>query len=133
MKSYCIFSKEAIKLMNGNRGKLAAMAGHAYLHSWWDAYERCNDSKNRYHKEAIWPFKYKNSMLAKKVTLCVETTQELVELYENLKDKHPCAGITLVKDAGLTVFDGPTIVCVGYGPIPSDLVVNEIASLSVLK
>ena len=23
--------------MNGNRGKLVAQAGHAYLHSYWDA------------------------------------------------------------------------------------------------
>ena len=31
IKMYCIFSKEALKKMNGIRGKLASQAGHAYL------------------------------------------------------------------------------------------------------
>ena len=34
---YCIFAKESIDKMKGNRGKMAAQAGHAFLHSWWDA------------------------------------------------------------------------------------------------
>ena len=130
MKMYCIFSKEAIKLMNGNRGKMASMAGHAYLHAYWDADQKAWD--NRYHPDACWAAKYRHGGLAKKVTVFVDTTEELIELYEKLKIDSRHAGITLVKDAGLTVFDGPTVVCMGYGPVPDDRVPEEIANLKVL-
>lgn len=36
-RMYCIVARDSLKLMNGNRGKLAAQAGHAYLHAFWDA------------------------------------------------------------------------------------------------
>ena len=51
----------------------------------------------------------------KKVTLYVETDQELVELYKQALD----AGLptALIKDAGLTEFNGiPTLTAVGIGP-----------------
>lgn len=132
MKMYCIFSKEAIKLMNGNRGKLSSMAGHAFLHSWWDANDKCWESQNRHHKNATWPAAYKNSMLAKKVTVFVDTTEELLALYEKVKDENPHIGVSLVVDAGRTVFDGPTTVCFGYGPVPDEAVHPAIAELKVL-
>jgi peptidyl-tRNA hydrolase len=128
---YCIFSKEAIKLMNGNRGKLASMAGHAYLHTYWDA--EAKGWELRYNKDSNFAGLYKNGGLAKKVTVFVDTTEELLELFEQVKtDTHSAIGCSLVKDAGLTVFDGPTVVCFGYGPIPDDKVPEAIANLKVL-
>lgn len=128
MKMYCVFSKEAIKAMNGNRGKFASMAGHAFLHAYWDASDKCwND---RYHKNAAWPALYRHSGFAKKVTVFVETTEELIALYEQVKDQF--VGSSLVVDKGLTVFNGPTTVCFGYGPVPDEFVPQEIANLKVL-
>lgn len=50
-----------------------------------------------------------------KITLYVETDQELVDIYKKAKD----AGLptALIKDAGRTEFDGvPTLTAVGIGP-----------------
>ncbi len=103
MRIYCIFSQEAIDLMGGNRGKLAAQAGHAYLHSFWEAQENFPDLAKAYRRG-----------LARKICMVVPTTQDLVrlnEMYENYPK-------SLVTDSGFTVFDGPTITCLGIGPVP---------------
>ena len=124
---YCIFSAEAIKAMGGNRGKLASMAGHAYLHAWWDSDLSALDP--------IWlephiSRDYRDSGFAKKVTLVVDTTDRLLDLYNTLKE-HPY-GNTLVVDRALTVFEQPTTVCIGFGPIPKSEVPPQISELKVL-
>lgn len=124
---YCIFSKEAIKALGGNRGKLASMAGHAYLHAFWNA-----ESKELYpdwlepHNSVL----YKDSGFTKKVTLVVDTTERLTALYEKLKESP--YGTTLVVDRALTVFEQPTTVCLGFGPVPKENVPEEIKELRVL-
>lgn len=128
---YCIFSKEAIKLMNGNRGKFASMAGHAYLHAFWDS-----DSKYRSYYGGLGGDSpgnadlYKDSGFAKKVTLAVDTTEQLEALYERIKELP--YGKTLVVDRGLTVFEGPTTVCIGFGPVPKREVPYSLSILKVL-
>lgn len=119
LKMYCVFSKEAIKAMNGSRGKLAAQAGHAYLHAWWNSVLR----------HPIKAFRYWFSPRAYKICLVVETTEEL----QNLVDHHKkIAGVTLVKDAGFTVFKEPTVTCVGIGPIYPEECNSVLKSLKVL-
>lgn len=102
MRIYCIFSKEAIDLIGGNRGKLAAMAGHAFLHSYWDAQEHFPSRAVAYHRG-----------LARKVCLVVPTTIELRNIHTILQGQYP---MSLVTDGALTVFDEPTTVCLGIGP-----------------
>ncbi len=102
-KLYCIFSEEAVKASKGNRGKLAAQAGHAFLHSIWDAMKR-------YPIDAV---KYKNSERAYKIA-CIAPEATLHVLYEKYKG---IAGVTMVTDAALTVFDQPMITALGIGPI----------------
>lgn len=124
---YCIFSKEAIKAMGGNRGKFASMAGHAYLHAWWDASDR------EIYPDWIDPHTsqlYKDSGFAKKVTLAVDTTEQLLALYERIKDLPH--GKTLVVDRALTVFEEPTTVCIGYGPVHNRDVPYALSILKVL-
>ena len=103
MRMYCIYSREAIKKMGGNRGKLAAMAGHAYLHAFWDAQE------HDYPECDI----YKHYGKARKIALVVETDAELEVIYEQYRDS---MGATKVVDSALTVFNEPTLACVGLGP-----------------
>lgn len=105
-KMYCIFSREALKLMNGNRGKMSTQAGHAYLHSYWDSMERFPAYCEEYRQGRVY-----------KITLAVDTTEELHDLHEKLKET---MGVSLVTDAGFTVFDGPTVTCLGVGPVPED-------------
>lgn len=60
----------------------------------------------------------------KKVTLYVESDQDLVEIYNHAKRLGLPAA--LIKDAGLTEFDGkPTLTAVGIGPENEDLI-NEV-------
>lgn len=137
-KMYCIFAMESVKKMNGIRGKLASMSGHAYLHSWWNAVTHyINDSDptesdNVYFKKHEQAVAYQNSDHAYKITLIVDTVEELRVLQEKYKDT---CGTSLVTDAGYTVFkdaDGnpcPTVVCLGIGPISDDNIGDDIKSL----
>ena len=117
---YCIFSKEAIKAMGGNRGKLASMAGHAYLHAYWNA------SINTW----VIASEYRNSDAAVKVTLYVDTDKELLEIWGYIRNSR--IGKTLVIDAGRTVFDKPTTCCIGFGPIKRSEVPDAIKELKLL-
>lgn len=116
---YCIFSKEAIEKMKGNRGKMAAQAGHAYLHAFWDA------EKRLFHHEAE---SYMYSNKAYKIALIVENESDLYKLQATYKS---ICGTSLVKDAGLTVFDEPTVTCLGIGPIREDNIGEDLKSLKV--
>lgn len=104
MKLYAIIYTPALKKMGGNRGKLAAMLGHAYLHAMWDA-----DTRHPERAQA-----YKTSGIAKKVVLQCEDEALMRALAH---DYQVICGTTVVEDAGLTVFDGKTFVAVGVGPL----------------
>jgi len=135
MRMYCIVSREALKAMNGNRGKLAAQAGHAYLHAYWDA-ENYLDRPVTEVSMAEWSARkdllvaYRTGGKATKVCLVVETTEQLRELEAAYR---PVCGVSLVTDAGLTCFDGvPTVTCLGIGPIRDEDVGDDLKALKVL-
>ncbi len=119
MRIYAIVAKESLQKMNGNRGKLSAQTGHAYLHSWWNAAEH-------FPEQAI---AYKNSNHARKITLIVDTEEELLPLLDKYSK---ICGTTKVVDAGFTVFTEPTFTCIGIGPISEDLIEDDIKKLKVL-
>lgn len=125
-KMYCIFANESVKKMNGIRGKLASMSGHAYLHAFWDAWDQYRDIDGTTPIKLHQAIAYKNSERAYKITLVVDTVQELKELQEKYKD---ICGTSLVTDAGITVFNEPTTTCLGLGPISEDNIGDDIKSL----
>lgn len=134
IKMYCIFAMESIKKMGGNRGKLAAMSGHAYLHAFWDATQKIKfeDSPPKHPQnmnKLIQAQAYRESKHAYKICLVVDTVTELETLYNAYKD---VCGVSLVKDAGFTVFDEPTVTCLGLGPISEDNIGDDIKALKVL-
>lgn len=106
--------------INGVRGKMLTQAGHAYLHAAWDAQDRFPDMLKA----------YRDSGHAYKITLVVPTVADLEELHEAYRDR---CGVSLVKDAGFTVFkdaDGnplPTVTCLGIGPIPEDQIGDDLS------
>jgi peptidyl-tRNA hydrolase len=116
IKMYCIFARESIDKMKGIRGKMCTQAGHAYLHGFWDSAKRFPE-----HAQA-----YVASDHAYKITLIVPTVSDLEQLFESYKDK---CGVTLVKDAGFTVFNEPTVTCLGIGPIPEDLIGEDLKTV----
>lgn len=119
LKLYCIVNAEALAKMNGNRGKLAAQAGHAFLHSFWDATERFPEAARA----------YKDSGLAFKITLVVPTEAELRDLVECYR---ATCGVSLVTDAARTVFLEPTVTCLGLGPIRESEIGASLKALPVL-
>jgi peptidyl-tRNA hydrolase len=129
MKMYCVVARESLLKMSGNRGKLAAQAGHAYLHAWWDSEERFDPVYITDEVYADQAYDYRKSGRATKVCLIVETVNDLIALHEFY---HPICGVSLVTDAGLTCFDGPTTTCLGIGPISEDKVDVNLSSLKVL-
>lgn len=107
MKLYCVFSKESLQRIGNEVGKMASQAGHAFLHSYWDACVRFPEDAEA----------YKNAKHAKKITLLVNTDQEAINLYKAME---PLCGVTKVIDAGFTVFNEPTFTCVGIGPLDDE-------------
>lgn len=56
-----------------------------------------------------------------KICLSVENEDELVELYNKIKENNPNIPCVLIEDAGLTEFNGiPTKTCIGIGPWHND-------------
>ena len=118
-KMYAVVAKESLDAMKGNRGKLSAQTGHAYLHAFWDA-------AVRFPEDAA---AYQNSGLAVKITLLVPAVADLEELLASYRDK---CGVCLVTDAARTVFNGPTTTCLGIGPIALANIGDDLRSLPVL-
>lgn len=120
MRMYCVISKESIKRFKGIRGKMMAQAGHAFLHAFWDS-------------EEFWPCyarAYKESDHARKITVVTETDEEMLKLY----DKYiKICGVTKVIDAGFTVFEEPTLTCIGIGPISEILIEEDLKELKLLS
>jgi len=117
-KMYFVVCRDAAKKMNGIRGKMMTQAGHGYLHSFWDA-------EARFPKDAE---RYKNSDHARKITVQVDSAQDLDEII--LAYKNVC-GVSLVKDAAFTVFSEPTITGLGLGPIREDLIGEDLKALKL--
>ena len=127
-KMYCIFAKESLDKMKGSRGKLASMAGHAYLHAFWNCLQQ-SDSIDYMALKMRQASQYKESEKAYKITLVVDTVAELKELYEEYKNQ---CGVSLVTDSALTVFDEPTTVCLGLGPISEEIIGDSLKILKTL-
>ncbi len=119
IKMYCIFSRESLAKMQGNRGKACAQAGHAYLHAWWAAEKLrlsyvAEDNEKEYSRLFETMGKYKNGDDARKICLVVDTDADLRRL---VADYQGFTGTTLVEDCGYTVVDPGTITCAGIGPL----------------
>lgn len=117
---YCIFAKESVTKMNGIRGKMCTQAGHAYVHCSWQAAKEFPEQLTAYME----------SDHAYKITLIVDTVEQLIQLQEAYKNK--CA-TKLVTDKGFTVFTEPTTTCLGIGPIPEDLIGDDIKALKTFS
>lgn len=91
------------KGLNMGAGKLAAQSSHASV----SVLEKVDE-------EII--NEWKNSGM-KKIVLKVKTTEELLELFEKAKRKHPCA---LITDAGRTQIEAGSKTAFACGPIEEE-------------
>jgi peptidyl-tRNA hydrolase len=95
---------------------MCAQAGHAFTHCSWLAAKEFPEQLDA----------YMNSDHAYKITLIVDTVDQLKQLQEAYKNK--CA-TKLVTDKGFTVFKEPTTTCLGIGPIAEDMIGDDIKAL----
>lgn len=121
-KLYAIMSEEAVAACKGNRGKLIAQGGHAYVGTliksamipeFGEAFETYMslDGNNGF------------------VKICLIAPEETLIA---LEAKY-CAvcGTSLITDRGLTVFDKPTITALGLGPIAAEDIGDDLNKLKV--
>ena len=120
LRLYEIVYRPALQKMGGNRGKLAAQVGHAFLHAFWDAEE--------HHPERA--LAYKHSGMARKISLVCDDEELMRAL---ARDYRSICGTTVVEDAGLTVFKGEkTFTMVGIGPLAPEECDARLAALPLL-
>lgn len=103
IKLYAVVSNEAIEASKGNRGKMHAQTGHAFLHSFLDSATRFPDAAKAYLDSGV---------VAK---ICLRADEEILHQLSRIYKNQ--AGVFLVRDAGLTVFPRPMITALGIGPI----------------
>lgn len=86
-----------------NKGKIAAQASHSSV----AVLDKVDDDIVS---------EWKSSGM-KKIVLKVKTTDELLELFEKAKRKHPCA---LITDAGHTQIEAGSKTCFACGPVDEE-------------
>ena len=116
VKMYCVFAKESVDKMNGVRGKMCTQAGHAYVHTLMNALDKFPEHV----------YAYLNSDHAYKITLIVDTVEELQKLQQAYEGK---VATKLVTDKGFTVFKEPTTTCLGIGPIPENMIGDDLKAI----
>lgn len=114
-----VFSPVALAAMKGNRGKLAAQAGHAYLHTFWDA-------EKRFPERAM---AYRQTSHAIKIALLAPSDEWLQERARAWRETFP---LTEIVDAGFTCFNGPTLTCLGLGPLRKEEYPVDLQALKLL-
>lgn len=103
LRLYAIVRADLLPIFANEAGKLVAQAGHAYLDTALDALDRFPDKMAQYLATP-----------RAKIALKGRNEQELIDLFKMYRPTH---GAALIRDAGHTVFDGPTITMIGIGPI----------------
>lgn len=100
-------------------GKLAAQVAHAstgaFLKHFNHSTTKFEAKDHKSYHENVHPWLTHEFT---KICVKVNSEAELLEIYQTCIDaKLPCA---LIKDAGHTVFDQPTLTCLGIGPFQSE-------------
>ena len=95
-----------IRELKLTKGKMSAQASHAAIGAYKRAKAICPDIVRAWELEG-----------EKKVTVYVEKTSDLFELFHKIPDEIPKI---LITDAGKTQLDPGTVTCMGLGPYHDD-------------
>lgn len=112
--------KQAIIVRNDlkmGKGKIAAQASHGSISAFLKT-----QIKHKDWTEAWLPHQ-------KKIVLKVESLEELLSIYEKIKNELPSE---LIKDAGYTQIEPGTITVLGVGPAPEDKIDKYLKDLKLL-
>jgi PTH2 family peptidyl-tRNA hydrolase len=115
-----------------NPGKLAAQCCHASMGAFFEAidFHWHLQEDNKYEPldiTAVTKAWLEGSFV--KIVLRVDSEQELLDLYQKVKEDLYCC---LIKDSGRTVFKEPTYTCIGIGPHLVEDVDKYIGHLKLL-
>jgi PTH2 family peptidyl-tRNA hydrolase len=121
-------------------GKLAVQVAHASMAPLLEIargkpYEEVTPRKGPYslilNLEDGQPLKEWLEKDFRKIVLYVKSEEKLLNVYKKLKE----AGfiVSLIKDAGLTVFNEPTITCFGVEPLHHSVINPYVKKLQLLK
>jgi PTH2 family peptidyl-tRNA hydrolase len=106
------------KDLNMRKGKMIAQGAHASMAAVLDQMVPIESEKTLYLEKGT-PMESWINGLFTKICVSVDSEEELVEIYKQAKDAGLIASI--IKDAGLTEFDGvPTLTCCAIGPAWDD-------------
>jgi peptidyl-tRNA hydrolase len=113
---YAIVADEAVSASGGNRGKMAAQCGHAFV--------RCALSAERdgYDPQRLRDYEACEA----KVVLRAPVAD-----FERLLEQHQHVPTTQIADAGHTVLASGTITCIGIGPIYPSEASDDLRALRV--
>lgn len=100
-------------------GKIAAQAGHAFLGAYRNALKSRPNAVESY-----------NQTNETKIALRIKGLVQLMKVHNTLMNTN--FPFVLIKDAGHTVFDEPTITCIGLGPVRESEVTDFIKRLQLL-
>ncbi len=120
-KLYTILLLPAVKLMNGNRGRMVTQGGHGFLHALWDAEKRFPEAAAA----------YKSQGSAFKVTLSIASEDALMALHDAYA---PICGVSIVQERGTTLSGSINervqgLMGLGLGPIHIDQINADLADL----
>lgn len=125
------------KDLNMRKGKLIAQGSHASLGTLLTMFnkQKYPDDRTKYsvefEEDSILD-KWLNGIFTK-ICLYVNSEEELVNLYNNIKENKPQIPCVLIEDCGLTEFHGvPTKTCIGVGPYWSDEIDTFTKDLKLL-
>lgn len=113
------------KDLNMRKGKAIAQGSHASLGALLTMFNKQKYPDDRVKmsvefEEGSILDKWLNGIFTK-ICLYVESEEELVNLYNKIKEDNPEIPLVMIEDAGLTEFHGVvTKTCIGIGPYWSD-------------
>lgn len=112
------------KDLNMRKGKLVAQGSHASLGSLLTMFSKEKNEKTYTYKcsfnEGSLLDEWLNGIFTK-ICLYVNSEDELVSLYNKIKEESPEIPCVMIEDAGLTEFNGvKTKTCIGIGPYWAD-------------
>lgn len=124
------------KDLNMRKGKLVAQGSHASLGALLTLFEKKENNGTytydcSFDKDSILD-KWLNGIFTK-ICLYVTSEEELVSLYNKIKEESPKIPCVMIEDRGLTEFHGvKTKTCIGIGPYWEDEIDQYTKSLPLL-
>jgi len=120
------------KDLNMRKGKMISQGAHASLKAILNCGKFDSSESNVYtilcpNDVRIWM-----ETNYKKITVGVDSLDELLELYKFAEDNYPLIPKTLIQDLGLTEFNEPTYTCFAIGPASSEIIDQITGHLKLL-